>query len=662
MRSFLRNNALAVTLLCLGALAALIGCTADNSVTPREGELEGTVYSKSGTVLSDVLVSWSYDPTRWGKSGTNGVFHVSGVGFGEQLFTATKSGYRPTTFKAAIYSGSVSVLSQVVMETSSFDYQDIAVDEFSATHAIISWKTTDYTNGLVEYGTTDSFGSYVNEPSGQYSTVHSVTLPALRPDQQYYFRIVASRQGRESETAPTGTFSTLATLDDSTVPAPPTGTSIAVDGTPNQVVVFWSPNSESDLKGYRIYRAELPSSGYAMISNTLIAKGQERYTDTSVKTGMKYYYRVSAVDQAGNESGPSEIVSMLVPGEMTGTVTWTLANSPFIVPGDITVTDIGILTIDAGVVVKMADSDALRTNDTGKVEILVSGGTLIASASSDQPIIFTSDRPTPSAGDWGGITISESANANTALCGVTITYAATGLKIENSVGHFQNMVLDHCSVGADVRGCTDLTFASSRVQYTPLGVKAVGNTRLSLTGSTFSHGKTGIDASQNEDATYSGNNFFDLSDVGLSCADTAGLITITNNLFVSKTGLGLRLSDQPSTVNYNTFDAAYGIQVVNGVPTIQKNILVSGNSFTGQGFKGIENLGGQAVPPAFGPNSLFGFPAGKAYIGCSSASGSLASSPLFMRDTTGNDFDYRLAQPFPNTGDQWGIQRTELPE
>lgn len=662
MRSFLRNNAMAAVLFCLGALAALIGCEADNSVTPREGELQGTVYSKSGTVLSNVLVSWTYDPTRWGRSGDDGVFHISGIGFGEQEFVATRSGYRAKTFRAAVYSNAVSVISNVTMETSSFDYQDITVADYSSTHAVITWKTTDYTNGLVEYGTSDSFGSYVNEPAGQYATTHSVTISGLKPDQQYYFRIVASRQGRESETSASGAFSTLAPLDDTTVPVPPSGTSIAVDGTPNQVVIFWAPNAENDLKGYRIYRSELPSSGYAMVSDTLIAKGQERYTDTSVRTGMKYYYRVSAVDQAGNESGPSEIVSMLVPGEITGTVTWTLANSPFVIPGDITVTDIGTLKIDPGVVVKMSDSDVLRTNDTGKVEILVTGGVLIASTSSEQPIIFTSERPTPSAGDWGGISIADSADATTALCGVTIAYAATGLKLENAAGHFQKVILDHCSVGAHIVSCTDLTLNASRVLYTPDGVKATDNTRLSITNSTFSHGVTGIDASRNEASTYSGNNFFDLSGVGLSCADTAGSISITNNLFVAKTGLGLRISDQPPTVDYNTFDAAYGIQVVNGVPMIRKNILVAGTSFTGQGFKGIENLGGQTTPPVFGPNNVYGFPAGKDHIGCASEPGSLASSPLFVRDFTGDTYDYRLQQAFPSTGDQWGIQRTEMPE
>lgn len=662
MRSFIRTNALAAVLVCLGALVALIGCEADNSVTPREGELQGTVYSKSGAVLKDVLVSWTYDPTRWGRSGTDGVFHIAGIGFGEQEFVATKSGYRPKTFRAAIYSNAVSVISNVTMETSSFDYQDITVADFSSTHAVITWKTTDYTNGLVEYGTTDSFGSYINEPSGQYATTHSVTITGLKPNQQYFFRIIASRQGRESETSTSGTFSTLAPLEDSTVPAPPSATSIAVDGTPNQVVVFWAPNTENDLKGYRIYRSELPSSGYALISDTLIAKGQERYTDTSVKTGMKYYYRVSAVDQAGNESGPSEIVSMLVPGEITGTVTWTLANSPFVVPGDITVTDIGTLKIDPGVVVKMADSDVLRTNDTGKVEILVTGGVLIASTSSDQPIIFTSERPTPSAGDWGGISISDSADAATALCGVTIAYAATGLKLEKAAGHFRNLILDHCTVGGRIVSCTDLAVDASRVLYTQDGVKATGNTRLSMTNNTFSHGVTGIDASGNEASTYAGNNFFDLSGVGLSCADTAGSISVTNNLFVAKTGLGLRISGQPPTVDYNTFDAAYGIQVVNGVPTIRKNILVAGTSFTGQGFKGIENLGSQATPPVFGPNNVYGFPAGKEYLGCASASGSLASSPLFVRDFTGDTYDYRLQQAFPSTADQWGIQRTEMPE
>ncbi|HEY9068774.1 MAG TPA: fibronectin type III domain-containing protein [Candidatus Ozemobacteraceae bacterium] len=662
MRAFLRNHALVVLFAGLGALAALIGCDADNNVTPREGELQGTVYSKSGKTLSNVLVSWTYDPTRWGKSGTDGTFHVSGVGFGEQVFVAQKSGYRATSFRANIYSGAISTISKVEMETASFDYRNIKVEEVSATHAVISWQTTDYTNGLVEFGESDTFGGYVNETQGVYATTHRLTIPGLKAAKQYFFRIVASRQGRESETSVTDSFTTLSTLEDATVPAPPADAAIAVSEIPNQVTVFWGANTESDLKGYRIYRSELPSAGYSLVTDTLIAKGQERYIDTTVRTGMKYYYRVAAVDQAGNESGPSEIVSMVIPGEITGQVTWTLANSPFIIPGDLTVTDIGRLTIDPGVVVKMAEADSLRANDSAKVEIRVEGGVLIASTTREQPIIFTSDAPVPAAGNWGGITVSDSADTSTSLCGVTIAYADTGLTLEKALGTFRNVTLDHCTLGLEATSCSGLTLAGFRTTYSPTGMKLVDNTELALQDSSFSHGQTGVDASRNDTSIYSGNNFFDWATVGLSCGDTGGTVNILNNLFVTATGLGLRVMEQASVIRYNTFDAPYGIQVVNGVPIIEKNILVAQRSYTGQGFKGIENLGGQTTPPVFGPNDVYGFPEGASHIGCASASGSLASAPLFMKDFGGNANDYRLEQPFPASTDQWGIQRTAAPE
>ncbi len=88
-----------------------------------------------------------------------------------------------------------------------------------------------------------------------------------------------------------------------TVPFPPQGVgSVTGDG---YVVINWLPNWESqlgekDLGGYVIYRSLQETENYEEIGR--VGVDITTFTDRTVKNGVTYFYAVSAVDQAGNES------------------------------------------------------------------------------------------------------------------------------------------------------------------------------------------------------------------------------------------------------------------------------------------------------------------------------------------------------------------------
>jgi len=88
-------------------------------------------------------------------------------------------------------------------------------------------------------------------------------------------------------------------------PAAPTGlTATAGDG---QVQLDWNDNTEGDLEGYNVYRSTSSGGGYVQLNGAPVASSD--YLDTGLINGVTYYYVVSAVDNAGQESSPSNEAS-----------------------------------------------------------------------------------------------------------------------------------------------------------------------------------------------------------------------------------------------------------------------------------------------------------------------------------------------------------------
>jgi len=77
---------------------------------------------------------------------------------------------------------------------------------------------------------------------------------------------------------------------------------------PYVVDLSWGINVETDLAGYRVYRsASEGTSGELLTPDLLLTPA---YRDTSVEGGHSYWYTVTAVDRAGNQSGPSQAIAV----------------------------------------------------------------------------------------------------------------------------------------------------------------------------------------------------------------------------------------------------------------------------------------------------------------------------------------------------------------
>jgi hypothetical protein len=99
----------------------------------------------------------------------------------------------------------------------------------------------------------------------------------------------------------------LVTPLDTFPPARPQGLVAAVlpGAAPGSLLVdlSWSINLETDLAGYRVYRSEQEGARGQFVTADLLPTPAVR--DTSVEPGHRYWYTVTAVDRAGNESSPS---------------------------------------------------------------------------------------------------------------------------------------------------------------------------------------------------------------------------------------------------------------------------------------------------------------------------------------------------------------------
>jgi len=95
---------------------------------------------------------------------------------------------------------------------------------------------------------------------------------------------------------------------------PSAPSSITIAATPTTISLFFPPNPESDIAGYKIYRStdpNLPKGQWEMLTKDL--QTATTYVDTRVESGRTYYYYVTATDKFGNVSSPSEVVNETVP-------------------------------------------------------------------------------------------------------------------------------------------------------------------------------------------------------------------------------------------------------------------------------------------------------------------------------------------------------------
>jgi hypothetical protein len=87
------------------------------------------------------------------------------------------------------------------------------------------------------------------------------------------------------------------------------GTCIA--GNSHSATLNWTASGTATVAGYNVYRATSSSGQFVKITTSPVTGTS--YTDTTVQSGQGYSYRVTSVDDLGNESSFSGIATASVP-------------------------------------------------------------------------------------------------------------------------------------------------------------------------------------------------------------------------------------------------------------------------------------------------------------------------------------------------------------
>ncbi|MCC7261883.1 MAG: fibronectin type III domain-containing protein, partial [Candidatus Latescibacteria bacterium] len=173
---------------------------------------------------------------------------------------------------------------------------EVVVSGVSDRGAVIEWTTDEVANSSVDYDLTPYLGEVTGDPG--YTLEHRLVLTGLKPGEIYYYRVgSADLTGNGPAHSEVASFTTLSGAD-TEAPAAPGGLQLRAGA--RALRLSWQANTEKDLAGYRVYRAE--GGEFSLLASSLATTS---YLDEGLIEGRTYRYQVRAQDRQGNLSPAS---------------------------------------------------------------------------------------------------------------------------------------------------------------------------------------------------------------------------------------------------------------------------------------------------------------------------------------------------------------------
>ncbi len=233
------------------------------------------VYGLFDIVSQMVEVNANATPNS-GSTSNNGVYHT-----GYKIYSADKS--------TVVYNPGVNGVRFKFDWKPNDDHSNIVYTLSSTTSQHIYYLT----NGTGNIGTT----RLQNVSNSAFSS-------ALLPAGQYQVMVYAQDTFGNADTV----FVPFEiSSQDVVAPAAPVLRSVQNDST-NRLTVSWYPNTEPDLKGYRLYSSVNGTTWTLQKNEAVLTPKTTKYSFTGISSSSPAYFRLTAVDSAAitNESGTSD--------------------------------------------------------------------------------------------------------------------------------------------------------------------------------------------------------------------------------------------------------------------------------------------------------------------------------------------------------------------
>lgn len=581
-----KNKVIAFILLAVVALFGTTGCF-ETSTKPVRGNVTGKVYDSNGKALHRAKVT-VYGTSMLAETDELGKYVLNGIEPGQAKLTATyneKSVVRVVEVKRGETIEGFD-LTFAVIDGLPPVITGVTVASITENIAVINWVTNELANSIVDYATGPVGLGIYNMCASDTGMVteHSLTLENLLPGQIYHFRVRAidfeKNEGMSSD------YQFITEKGDA--PAMPLNFAAEVAPEQEKLSLSWQPNTESDLAGYNLYRSESMNSNYSKVAS--IDSQNTGYIDEGLRVASKYYYKLSAIDTAGNESVHTQPVSALTPGILVDNRVWTKQNSPYIVKGDIRIRSGATLTIEPGVEVRFTQADMIPDTQGASMTSLIVQGALYAVGTEQNKIVFTSAEDAPRKGCWDGIQYIGTTNAQNIMRYASIMFADTGIKSVDSSPSIENTVFGSCAIGLNIGLSTAMNVRYNTIQDCQIGIISAGS-------------------------------------------------NIRNNLLLdNELGVALLGGDY---FEYNTVDCLIGVQVDFGSPTIKNNIIA--RTSTVKGIYGISQSSADATPQ-ISYNDVYNFTIPYNDVTTATDTFNIDADPLFVG---GHPYNYRLQSSSP---------------
>jgi len=225
---------------------------------------------------------------------------------------------------------------------------------------------------------------------------------------------------------------------DTTPPNIPTP--LSAIGHDHEVVLTWDTNNEEDLAQYKVYRSRTPLTGYELTVSTEFTT----IADTGIANYTPFYYKVSALDTAGNESELSPSIKGMAispgptpaSGEILKDTIWHAGASPYIIENDIHVRSKVTLVIEPGTRIESMGGS------------IVIQGQLQAVGDKEGMIIFDGFK----GGQWAGIIFDRVKNDKSNVSFCQVKNASVGLTILSSSPFVNHIEFSKNETGILIKG------------------------------------------------------------------------------------------------------------------------------------------------------------------------------------------------------------------